>query len=137
MDAVIAGWAMGYAMAILSTFALTYIAVRAEDLGKVGRILGEGVSPLLLAVPVSLGTGLLWTFAGIVLGIVYDIAGLAEGPGFAGAPSAAFVVAMLALGLMPLPLLTLLWARNWWLWLGMSLAFTGLFGWVMPLLEAR
>jgi hypothetical protein len=44
---------------------------------------------------------------------------------------------MVSLAFMPLPLLMLLWWRRWWLWVGMSGAFVGLFGWVAPVLAGR
>lgn len=137
MDAVIAGWMAGYVMALLSTAALTYLAVRAADLGAIGRWLGEGASPALLAVPASLGTAMFWTFAGLLIGVAYDVGGMEDEPGVLGAPSAAFVVGMAAVAVLPLPVLLLLWPRRWWLWGSMSAAFLGLFGWLTPILAER
>jgi hypothetical protein len=138
VDALIAGWVAGYTMAILSTLALTYLAFAWGGTGRGVRRWWPGdVSPLLIAVPASLGTTVAWTMVGLALASFYRVAGLGSGPGFLGAPSAAFLAAVAGLGATPLPILWLLWPRHWWVWCGMSAAFVLLFGWSMPLLAGR
>ena len=88
-------------------------------------------SPLFTAAAVG------WSFLGLVLGSFYEVGGFAEKPGFAGAPSAVFVLIIVALAWLPLPPLLVFGRRYWWLWSGLSIAFIGLFGWLMPLLADR
>ncbi|MFN0146950.1 MAG: hypothetical protein ACKVT1_10585 [Dehalococcoidia bacterium] len=136
MAALIAGWVAGYAMALLSTAALTYVFTR-RRFAVAQRWLGEGTNPALIAVPVSIGTFVAWTMAGLVIAVIYEEAGLASQPGLFGSPSAPFLAGVSVIAIMPLPLLTLLWRDQWWLWTGMSAAFLGLFGWLMPLLAEQ
>ena len=131
-----AGWIAGYAMALLSTAALTYVLIQ-RRMEALQRWLGAGTHTLMVAVPVSIGTFLAWTMAGLIIATVYDVTDLASQPNVLGSPSAPFLVAVAALAVMPLPLLLLLWSRQWWVWCGMSAAFLGLFGWFMPLLAER
>jgi len=137
VEALIAGWVAGYAMAVLSTVALTCVAWSSRDPRFFRRFFGEGVPAALVAVPASLGFFLVWTLAGVVLGAAYDLGGLDSQANALGSRSAPFLVGMAAAGAMPLPLLVLFFPRRWWLWCSMSGAFVGLFGWLMPLLAGR
>ncbi|MBI2767367.1 MAG: hypothetical protein HYX53_15845 [Chloroflexi bacterium] len=137
METVIAGWAAGYMMAILTTAALTFLVASAAGGSVIRRWLEADTPAILSAVPISIGTSLLWTMLGLVLAATYELGGFADGAGAAGAPSLSFAIGAAALGWMPVPLLTLLWRRHWWIWCGLAGSFTLLFGWVMPLLAAR
>lgn len=125
----------GYAMAALSTFALTYLAIQPGPQKAIQQYLD--VPGVLLAVPFSIGTGVTWTMAGMLLGSAYKLGGFEDMPGALGAPSWAWLLAMAALAWLPVPILWLFSRRFWWLWAGMSLSFLGLFGWLMPLLAER
>jgi len=137
VEAVIAGWVAGYAMAILTTIALTIVAVRGNGLAGFRTLIPEGVSPVLVAVPVSLGAFVLWTIAGLGLAMFYELASLGDEADALGSPSAPFLIMAAAAALIPLPLMVLLWRRNWWVWCALSAAFLGLFGWLMPVLAER
>ena len=137
MNAVIGGWVAGYAMAVLSTIALTYLAMRPGAASFMGRWLAVDVSKTLVAIPIFVGTTLAWTMAGLILGSGYKVGGFENKPGALGAPSWAFLLIVVALAWLPLPILVALGRRYWWLWSGMSLAFVGLFGWLMPVLAER
>jgi len=137
VNAVIGGWAAGYVMAILTTCALTYLAFQPGPQKLVQSWIDPGVPGLLLAVPISIGTTVIWTMAGLVLASAYVLGGFEDKPGALGAPSWQFAVIMAVLALLPIPVLVVLSGRLWWLWLTMSLAFAGLFGWLMPLLAER
>jgi hypothetical protein len=136
--AVIAGWIAGYAMAILSTFAVTFLFLKAKDPTILGRrFFPEGVPPTLIAVPASLAAFLLWTIIGLVLGSAYEVLDLQSKANALGSPSAPFLIAIAALAIIPLPLLILIWPRRWPVYVLMSGSFLGLFGWLMPLLAER
>ncbi len=126
---------VGYAMAILSTFALTYLCIQPSLLKGIQKYLD--VPGMLLAIPFSIGTGVVWTMTGMLLGSFYELGGFDEKPGALGAPSWAFVLILGAVAWLPLPILFLFSRRFWWLWAGMSVSFLGLFGWLMPVLAER
>ena len=133
MAAVIAGWIAGYAMAILTTFALTFLAVKSPDLGAMKRWFPE-MNPLLIAIPASILTTLTWTMAGLGFASAYELLDLGTKNAALGAPSGPFLIGIAAIGLMPLPFLLLVLRRFWYIWLVMSLSFIGIFGWFMPIM---
>ncbi|WP_322796168.1 hypothetical protein [Tepidiforma sp.] len=137
INTIIAGWAAGYAMAILSTFALTYIAVQPALQKHVQRIFDPEVPGALLAVPISIGTGVIWTMLGLILASLYILGDFADMQPALGSPSGPWLLLMAALAWLPVPVLWLISRRLWWLWLSMSVSFVGLFGWAMPLLGER
>jgi hypothetical protein len=137
VNAVLGGWAAGYAMAILSTFAFTYLALQPGLQKFVQRWIDPQVPGFLLAVPISIGTTVLWTMAGLMLASAYVLGGFEDKPGALGAPSWQFALITLVLAFLPVPILFALSRRLWWLWFSMSLAFAGLFGWLMPVLAER
>ncbi|MCK9518188.1 MAG: hypothetical protein M0R74_04030 [Dehalococcoidia bacterium] len=134
MAEVIAGWTAGYAMSLVSTFALTILLIQASGSRAIQRYTNGEMSPWFLAVPMSLGAFLVWTIIGLILGSLYKVGGLAEHPGALGAPSAPFLIGVVAIAVMPLPLLFLFFRRQWWIWCGLSASFVLLFGWLMPLM---
>lgn len=137
MNAVLGGFMAGYSMAILSTFALTFLATRARAESFVQRFFAAEVPGALLAVPIFIGAQLGWTMLGLVFGSIYEVGGFDAKPGALGAPSWAFLMLMGTIAWLPLPPLVLFGRQYWWLWLTMSLAFTGLFGWFMPVVAER
>jgi hypothetical protein len=137
VEAVIAGWVAGYAMAMASTLALTLLAIRSRESRVLKRWVDSGVSTALLAVPIFMGAVLGWTMAGLILGAAYELGDLGSRGDALGSPSGPFLLGVAALAWLPLPPLLIFWRRYWWLWCGMSGAFLGLFGWLMPLLAER
>mgnify|MGYP000257925874 CR=1 FL=1 len=137
LSAVLAGWAAGYAMGVVSTLALTFLATRVRDASFIERWVARDVPGVLLAVPLFTAAGVGWSFLGLLLGSFYEVGGFAEKPGIAGAPSGVFLLIVVAFAWLPLPPLLLFARRYWWLWCGLSTAFVGLFGWMMPLLAGR
>lgn len=137
MEAVVAGWVAGYAMGMLSTVALTFLAVRSRESSLVRRWVDSEVSGALLAVPIFLAAVIVWTMVGLILGAAYEVGNLEARGDFLGSPSWPFLLVVGALAWLPLPPLLLFWRRYWWLWCGMSAAFLGLFGWFMPLVAGR
>ncbi|MEX0781321.1 MAG: hypothetical protein WD557_01635 [Dehalococcoidia bacterium] len=133
MEAVIAGTAAGYAMAIASTLALTYLAWRAQGAPWLERMVAQEVNTALLAVPIFMGASLGWTMIGLVAGSAYRLAGLDDG-GWPGTSFYVVVVLAAAFSLMPL---LFFWPRYWWMWMAMSAAFVGAFGFLMPALAGR
>ncbi len=135
MNAILGGWMCGYVMAILSTLALTYLAIQPGPQEAIKKYLD--VPGVLLAVPFSIGTGVTWTMGGMLLGSFYKLGHFDEKPGALGAPSWVFLLFIAAVAWLPMPILFLFSRRFWWMWVGMSLSFVGLFGWLMPVLAER
>jgi hypothetical protein len=132
-----AGWAAGYAMSLIVTFALTYLAIQVRTSGIFDRFLDQEVPSAMFAVPISIGMLIIWTMIGLVIGSAYELGNLADQPAMLGSPSGPFTIAMVIIALLPLPPLMVLFRRWWWVWLSLSVSFAGLFGWVMPLLADR
>lgn len=133
VEAVIAGWVAGYAMAIASTLALSFLAWREREGAWLERFAAREMNPALLSVPIFLFASVAWTMAGLGAGSAYRLAGLDDERW----PGASFYAAVLGVAALPLPVLLLLWPRYWWMWLGMSALFLGLFGALMPALAGR
>ncbi len=137
MGAVIAGWAMGYVMAIATTFALIVLLVKVDTRGLLSKVIDPEVSRPLLAVPAFIGAGLIWTMIGLMIGSAYEVLEFADTESGPWTPSLAFSLTMMMVGLLPAPILTVIWFRFWWLWGTMGLLFAVSFGWAMPNLAAQ
>lgn len=133
MEAVIAGWVAGYAMAIASTLALTFLVWRAEGAAWLDRLVAREVNPALLAVPIFLGASLGWTMVGLLAGSAYRLAGLDDG----GWPGSGFYVVLVLAAAFPLLPLLFFWPRYWWIGLALGVTFLGAFGGLMPALASR
>lgn len=134
---VIAGFVCGYAMALLSTAAFTYLLVKTKSPPLVRQLLHEETPIGLAAVPLSMGTALIWNMAGLMIGSAYRVLDAGEMADFLWSPSGPFLAGMAVIAVLPLPFLVLMWPRHWWVYVTMSLAFVGCFGWAMPLLGER
>ena len=137
MNALIAGWAAGYAMAIATTFALVFLLTRVSRTGWLDRFFAHEAPFALVSVPISIGATLGWTMIGLILGAFWLVGGFESKPGALGSPSWQFTLVAGAMALLPLPPLVMFFRRYWWLWTTMSILFAGLFGWFMPLLAKR
>lgn len=124
-------------MGIASTLAFIFLLTRIRDSGFVERWVPRDVPGGVLAIPLFTAAAVGWSFFGLLAGSLYEVGGFATKPGFAGAPSGAFLLIILALAWLPLPPLLMFGRRFWWLWCGLSVTFIGLFGWLMPLLADR
>jgi hypothetical protein len=133
VEAVIAGWAAGYAMAIASTLALTFLVWRAQGAAWLDRMVSQEVNPALLVVPIFLGASLGWTLVGILAGSAYRLAGLDD----EGWPGSAFYVVLVLAGAFPLLPLLFFWPRYWGVWIALAVAFLAAFGVLMPALAGR
>ncbi len=137
MAAVMAGWAAGYAMSLIATAALTYLAFQVRSTGIFDRFIDPEVPSALFTIPISIGTLVVWTMIGLMLGSAYEMGNLGEQRALLGSPSGPFAVAMVIVGFLPIPPLLVLFRQWWWLWLSQSVSFALLFGWAMPLLAER
>jgi hypothetical protein len=137
MNAVIGGWVAGYSMSIVCTFSFTWRLVKAKGPSLVERFLGHGTPIGIAAIPLSIGLMYGWTMVGLVVGIVYHVAGFGDVGGLLGSPSMPMTAGSLVIGLLPLPFAVLTWPGWWWIHVTLSLSFVGLFGWAMPFMAAQ
>lgn len=137
VSAVFAGWLMGYAMSLVTTFVFVLILARLPRGTWIDRVLSERLPVGLLAVPLSLFLMLAWTIAGLLLGLFWVIGSFDTKPAGVGSPSWQFTLIVVVLAVLPLPVLVVFFRRFWWLWVGLSALFAALFGWAMPVLAVR
>ena len=141
MNAVIGGWVAGYAMAI----ALNVRAdVPAAFQPGPAAVRPDADRPRSSRTPPRrarfIGTGVIWTMIGLVLGSVYVLGGFADKPGALGSAELARSRSSWAsLALLPVPVLVSSGRGRLLVDVARAcrLAFAGLFGWLMPLLAER
>jgi hypothetical protein len=137
MEAVIAGWAAGYAMGILTTVAVVVILVRDKEAAFLGSVFDPQVSRPLIAIPFFVGATILWTMIGLVLGSAYRVGGFENSDGGLGSPSMAFTLAMVTIAALPALVGSVIWPNHWKIWTGLAVGFALLFGWAVPHLAGR
>lgn len=133
LQVLVVGMAAGYAMALLSTAALTYLLHEGIGAGRLDRWIDRGVPRALVAVQVLFASTAAWMLAGTALAALYLGAEFDSGRDGIGSRSLPFTGVMASLAAAPLPPLVYLFPRRWWLWSAMSAAFLVLFGWILPL----
>lgn len=135
MEAIIAGWAAGYAMSVLCTVAVVYLVTVSRDGRALERFMPGGLPPLVAAVPVSIGMAIAWTLLGTVVGAGYAVLG--PGESSSPLPSLPFFASTIVISLLPVVTLLVFWPARWWLWTSLAASFVLLFGLAMPVLAAR
>jgi hypothetical protein len=131
--AVLAGFITGYTMGIVFTGAAAVLLVRLRRrFAVLEYAISPTLSPLAVAVPVSLMAFLLWTAVGMVLGVVfYALEDIAPRGGL-GSPNLAFTMFVLASALLPTaPWLYLFRAVRQPL-AAAIVFYIALFGWALP-----
>lgn len=134
MREVLAGWAAGYAMGLVSTALLAWMSRPGGLLERLRERLLPGLPPVGFAVPVFIGASLAWGLLGLLAGSAYRVGEFGARRDGLGSPSLAFTAIIVLLAIAPLPALVLLARREWWAWTGGGVAFAALFGWMLPLL---
>jgi len=135
MWAVMGGWMCGYAMSIVTTFALTYLCIQPQVLKVLHKYLD--IPGLMFAVPISILTAFGWTMVGMMLGSLYVLGDFEDRAGALGAPSWEYLFIIAALAWIPVPIMFLFFRSMWWMWVGTALCFLVLFGWLMPVLAEQ
>lgn len=136
MEEIIAGWAAGYVMGIVATFAMVYLLRPGGSLYRLREAAFADVSAVLFAVPLFMGATLMSSMLGVVIGVIYLMGDFAARPGGAGSPALAFTFAVCLVAIMPLPALVVLAREEWKAWVSIAVAFAIAFGWAMPVLAS-
>ena len=131
--AILAGFLVGYAFALLFTFVAAALLVRLRTRWRLlERAIAPVLSPLAVAVPLSLFTLFLWTAIGALAGVAYYGAEQGVAGGGLGSPNVVFTVAVAAFGsVLVAPWLRLLPEMRRELAI-LLLAYVALFGWALP-----
>ena len=137
MEAVIGGYACGYAQGLVTTFVLAYLVIRVPADGPISKIVAPEVNRVLLAVPIFIGASMLWGLVGLMVGMLYELSGVHDQPGMFGSPSGVFTIMVFVVAWLPVPLLVMLFRTNWWIWVSLAGSFAVLFGWVLPHLAGQ
>jgi hypothetical protein len=132
---VFAGFLTGYAYSLLFTaiVAVTIINARSR-VPYLAQAIAPNISPVMLAVPISILGFLTWTMFGMILGLAYGVSLDRLGGGGLGSPNWTFSLAVLLAGSAFLSLVLYAWRRLPWQALVLAGAFVALFGWAMPYL---
>ena len=106
---------------------------------RLAKQLPEGIPPTLVMLSLVIGLPPAWGLWGAAAGLVYNISLDYSTEVALGSSNFIFTLAILCLTtLLMLPALFLIIKRKMWGWLfiGMNLAFAGIFGWILPLLAS-
>lgn len=133
MAEVFAGFVIGYAFSLIFTAVAAVMMVDARStVPYLARAIAPNISPVQLAVPISLLAFLLWTLVGLVLGMLYRAARLNLEGGGLGSPNWPFTLAVVLGTLAVLAVVLYGWRRAPRPVLLTAVAFAGMFGWGMP-----
>jgi hypothetical protein len=132
---VFSGFVAGYAFAILFTAIVSVMLVDARShVPYLAKAISPNISPVMLAVPVSILAFLGWTLVGIALGAAYRGA-LVHLPGEGlGSPNWPYTLGVLVAGAGTMALILYAWRAIRWQTVLLTMAFIGVFGWAMPYL---
>lgn len=133
MAEVFAGFIAGYLMAVVFTGLGAVMLARSRARSPfLARAIAPNLTPVMLAVPISVFAFLVWTAVGMILGLLYRGA-VANLPGAGlGSPNLAFTLAILLFALTNLGMMVMLLRRPNWPLVSMALTFIGAFGWMLP-----
>ena len=133
MEEVFAGFVTGYIMALIFTGLAALMIVDARSrLPYLAKAIAPNISAVALTVPISLIASLVWTAAGMLLGLLYRYT-LQEAPGGGlASPNLLYTVLIISFGGLSLAAIAAAFRRLPWQVAAMGLSFIVLFGWVLP-----
>ena len=137
MEALIAGAIAGYVMSMLTSVVAAYLVFRGRDTVFVRNWVARDVPGPILLIPIFTGSVLTWVFIGLISGVIYEVAGLADQPDGLGSPSVTFTIIASLFSFLPALFFGILSTKLWWMWAGLGLSCAALFGWLLPHLAGR
>ncbi len=134
--AVFSGFVLGYAYSLLFTGFASVMLIRARSqVPFLAKAIAPRISPVMLAVPISMLAFLGWTMVGLLLGMLYAGATeYLEGAGL-GSPNWPFTLGIVVAGVVFLGTVLYAWGRLFRPVVALTLTFVGLFGWALPYLS--
>lgn len=137
MAAIFSGFIIGYALSLLFT-ALAALAL--VDMRRRSPFLERAISPninaIMLSVPLSMLSFLVWTAFGMMMGLFYHGLESAAPTGGIGSPNAVFTIAIVIVGALTLGAIYYAFEKlpSWQVTGFIALTVAG-FGWLMPYLS--
>jgi len=132
---ILAGVICGLLMATVFLGAGIFMLVSNRDIyDRLGRFLPQGLSPapvmlfLVIVVPPS------WVLFGVIASLLYRLADESSPNAGLGSSNFAFTLAILCFSAFVTLILLFIRKRLGWLGLITTIAFGGIFGWVLPML---
>ena len=133
MGELFAGSLTGYAMALVFTGAAARLVVAARSrFTFLSRAIAPNLGAVMLAVPISILSFLVWTLVGILLGLIYRAAVQAVSWEGLGSPNWPFTLGILIVGLLFPAVVFYGWRAVRWEVAVITASFVGLFGWALP-----
>ncbi|MFC1974169.1 hypothetical protein ACFLU2_02315 [Chloroflexota bacterium] len=133
---VLAGLICGLIMGLIFLGAGIAILFFNPDLAKrIAERLPSNISPNLVMLFYVIAVPPFWGLLGVLAGLIYRVVNDSFPNGGMGSPNFVFTLAILSLTLVTLSLFTLIRRKMLWLPLIIGIAFTGIFGWIIPLLS--
>lgn len=135
MSEIFAGFIAGYLVAVVFTGLGAVMLVRARSRSPfLSRAIAPTLTPIMLAVPISVFAFLIWTALGMILGLLYRGA-LTNLPGAGlGSPNQSFTLAILLFTLASLGMTGIVLRGLHWPLISVALLFAASFGWLLPYL---
>ncbi len=135
---ILAGIVCGLVMGTVSLGALIFVLYSSRDIyDRLAKRLPPGISPTVLLLSLLFALPAAWGIFAALAGGLYNFSvDKAPGAGL-GSPNSTFTLAILILAVLAalLALLLILLRKKWGgLLLVTTLAFAGIFGWILPLL---
>lgn len=138
MEELFAGFISGYLMAVIFTWLAVVIIVRARKrFPALAVSISASHSPWLLAVPISFFSFLLWTAAGMILGLLYRGAEANQPQGGLGSPNLFFTTIIIIFSSASLAILHVPLRRLYWPLIAFFMSLAAAFGWMLPHLAER
>ena len=132
---ILAGLISGLVMGTIMLGAGIYFVSTNRDIyDRLAGRLPQGISPTMVLLGSVIGIPPAWGFIGIIAGLIYNvIEGSSPGDGL-GSSNYIFTVVVLILAALSALVLFLVRKRAVSLGLALSVAFAGIFGWLLPLM---
>lgn len=132
---ILAGIICGLVMGTIFLGAGIYFVMVNRDIyDRLNRLLPEGISPTMIMLGFVVGTPPLLAFLGAIAGLIYHQFENAYPDSGLGSPNYIFTVAVLGLTALAVLIFIAIRRRTARLGLVVSIAFAGIFGWLLPLI---
>ena len=134
---ILAGMICGLVMAtVLLGVGVYFVFTNRDVYDRLARLLPEGISPTMVMLGFVIGLPPVWALVGIIAGLIYNVIGGSDPEAGLGSPNYIFTVIILCLSVLATLLILLIRKRVLWQGLIISVAFAGIFGWLLPLLAS-
>ncbi len=131
----LAGIICGLVMGTVFLGAGIYFVMANRDIyDRLSRLLPEGISPTVVMLGFVVGSPPLWAFMGAIAGLIYHQFEDAYPDSGLGSSNFVFTVAVLVIAALAILIITAIRRRAPRLGLVVSIAFAGIFGWLLPLI---